>query len=237
MDAADTEWSRGRDRVRGLDGVSRVVAHYRLHRIPHRGRRTVCDGLRIHADPAVPVERTRQKLRRRDAGRDRSRRSARCAMVRAVSMDRPCRAHADPRPAGLARLVVRHVRVVRVQRRATDWRLRRGLGLERARSRREDEGSRVVNADVARRLVRFYPRKWRTRYEQEFLALLDAHEPLTWRDGMDILGAAGREWGRFLVGLPTREPASDLKGLRRQWWIDFLLVGISAELIDLAARS
>jgi len=94
-----------------------------------------------------------------------------------------------------------------------------------------------VNADVARRLVRFYPRKWRTRYEQEFLALLDAHEPLTWRDGMDILGAAGREWGRFLVGLPTREPASDLKGLRRQWWIDFLLVGISAELIDLAARS
>lgn len=94
-----------------------------------------------------------------------------------------------------------------------------------------------MNADVARRLVRLYPPAWRARYEQEFLALLDAHEPPTWRDGIDILGAAGREWGRFLVGLPTREPASDLKGLRRQWWIDFLLVGICAELIDLAARS
>jgi hypothetical protein len=88
-----------------------------------------------------------------------------------------------------------------------------------------------------RRLVRLYPRAWRARYEQEFLALLGAHEPLTWRDGIDIIGAAGREWGRCLVGLPTREPAGDLKGLRRQWWIDLLLVGISAELIDLAARS
>ena len=55
---------------------------------------------------------------------------------------------------------------------------------------------------LARGLVRLYPSAWRARDEDEFLALLDAREPLTWRDAIDIVGAAGREWGRWLVRWP-----------------------------------
>jgi len=94
-----------------------------------------------------------------------------------------------------------------------------------------------VNADVARRLVRFYPRKWRTRYEEEFVALLDARGDLTWSDAVDILGAACREWVRTIARWPTREPADDLRALRRQIWIELVVITLTAGLINVLARS
>jgi hypothetical protein len=94
-----------------------------------------------------------------------------------------------------------------------------------------------VNADVTRRLARLYPRAWRARYEEEFVALLDARGDLTWSDTIDILGAAGREWGRTIARWPTREPADDLRTLRRQSWIDLVVITIAAGLIDIVARS
>lgn len=49
---------------------------------------------------------------------------------------------------------------------------------------------------VARRLVCLYPRAWRARYEDEFVAMLDARG-LRWRDLADIVICAGREWMRL----------------------------------------
>jgi hypothetical protein len=94
-----------------------------------------------------------------------------------------------------------------------------------------------VNAHVARRLVRLYPAAWRARYEQEFLALLDAHEPLTWRDGIDILGAAGREWGRAIGHWSAREPADELQALRRQTIFDFVVIGLTSSILEMLARA
>jgi hypothetical protein len=48
------------------------------------------------------------------------------------------------------------------------------------------------------RLLRFYPRAWRERYGEEFLALLE-DTPLTWAVQADVVGGAVREWSRFLV--------------------------------------
>jgi hypothetical protein len=49
---------------------------------------------------------------------------------------------------------------------------------------------------LVRRLVRLYPRAWRARYEEEFVALLDARD-LGWRELIDIGRCAGREWLRL----------------------------------------
>lgn len=86
-------------------------------------------------------------------------------------------------------------------------------------------------------LVRLYPRAWRERYEDEFVALLDARGDLTWSNTVDILAAAGREWGRAIARRPTREPADDLQTLRRQTWIDLVVIAITAGLINVLARS
>ncbi len=51
---------------------------------------------------------------------------------------------------------------------------------------------------VARRLVRLYPRGWRARYEDEFVAMLDGRE-LRWRDLADIAICASREWMRLTI--------------------------------------
>ena len=53
---------------------------------------------------------------------------------------------------------------------------------------------------LARHLVRLYPRVWRARYEDEFVALLEARD-LGWRELLDVGRGAGREWIRLtLVG-------------------------------------
>ena len=49
---------------------------------------------------------------------------------------------------------------------------------------------------LVRRLVRLYPRVWRARYEDEFVALLEARDS-SWRDVMDIGRGAAREWLRM----------------------------------------
>src|SRR4029077_17181152 len=49
---------------------------------------------------------------------------------------------------------------------------------------RPDEARRAMSA-----LIRLYPRAWRERYEDEFLALLEARPP-TFGDRLDIVRAA-----------------------------------------------
>ena len=93
-----------------------------------------------------------------------------------------------------------------------------------------------MKTSVARRLVRLYPRAWRTRYEEEFFALLDARGHLTLSDAFDVLRAALRERGRSLVRLAETEPA-DLRGLRRQAWLQLLGVASVALAIDLTAQA
>lgn len=46
---------------------------------------------------------------------------------------------------------------------------------------------------TARLLVRLYPRAWRERYGEEFVALIDGN-PITVRGGVDVLRGAAREW-------------------------------------------
>lgn len=48
---------------------------------------------------------------------------------------------------------------------------------------------------LVRRLVRLYPHAWRTRYEDEFVALLDQTR-LTWRDAADMARSVTSEWLR-----------------------------------------
>lgn len=53
---------------------------------------------------------------------------------------------------------------------------------------------------LARWLLRIYPRTWRDRYGDEFLALV-ADTGLTWRGALDIAAAASVERGRHLLAL------------------------------------
>jgi len=53
-----------------------------------------------------------------------------------------------------------------------------------------------MSSRLVRRLVRLYPRAWRERYEEEFVALLDARD-LGWRELIDIGRCAAREWMRL----------------------------------------
>jgi len=52
-----------------------------------------------------------------------------------------------------------------------------------------------MSTRFARQLVRLYPRAWRARYEEEFVALLEARE-LGLRDVLDVGRGASREWLR-----------------------------------------
>ncbi len=94
----------------------------------------------------------------------------------------------------------------------------------------------TVRARVARQLVRLYPRAWRARYEDEFVAMLESRDELTSRDAADIVLAAVREWARLAARWPTREPANDLKGLTRQAQLDLVVLLVSGAAIDAAAR-
>lgn len=93
-----------------------------------------------------------------------------------------------------------------------------------------------MKAPIARKLVGLYPRAWRARYEDEFVALLDARGDLTLSDAFDVLRAALRERGRSLVRLAGAEP-TDLPGLRRQARLQLLGVTIVAVAIDLTAQA
>ena len=53
---------------------------------------------------------------------------------------------------------------------------------------------------LARALLRLYPRSWRERYGDEFLALVD-QSGLTWREAADVVLAAGLERGRTTLAL------------------------------------
>src|SRR5262245_39871113 len=70
---------------------------------------------------------------------------------------------------------------------------------------------------IARALLRLYPRAWRERYGDEFLALI-ADVGLTWREVVDVIGAAGVERVRAAITLvrneldPTDPPVVDITG-------------------------
>ena len=93
-----------------------------------------------------------------------------------------------------------------------------------------------MKISVARKLVRLYPRAWRERYEDEFIAFLDARGNLTWSDAIDILGAVGREWGRAIGHWTVPEPADELQALRRQAVFDLVVIGLTAALLEILAR-
>ncbi len=65
---------------------------------------------------------------------------------------------------------------------------------------------------LARALLRLYPRTWRARYGDEFLALI-ADTGLTWRASIDVVGAASVERARVLMALwrGQAEPDATLK--------------------------
>ena len=65
---------------------------------------------------------------------------------------------------------------------------------------------------LARALLRLYPRTWRARYGDEFLALI-ADTGLTWRSTLDVVAAASVERARVLIALwrGQAEPDATLK--------------------------
>jgi len=67
---------------------------------------------------------------------------------------------------------------------------------------------------AAIRLLRWYPRPWRMRYEREMLALLD-DIPVGWRQVGNIAGTAVREWlSPRALGWPARSAAGRLQTVR-----------------------
>ncbi len=62
----------------------------------------------------------------------------------------------------------------------------------------------MYNGRLARTLLRLYPRHWRTRYGDEFLAFVD-DAGLSWRAVANIVCAAGTERMRALVALIRHE--------------------------------
>jgi hypothetical protein len=60
------------------------------------------------------------------------------------------------------------------------------------------------NDRFARALLRLYPRAWRERYGDEFLALI-ADAGLTWREIVDVIGAASVERVRAVITLVRSE--------------------------------
>jgi hypothetical protein len=94
--------------------------------------------------------------------------------------------------------------------------------------------SAIADSDRARwtaiRLLRWYPRPWRMRYEREMLALLD-EIPVRWRQVGNIAATALREWmSPRALGWPARSAAGRIQMVRL---LSFL---IFAYAIDGVAR-
>lgn len=94
-----------------------------------------------------------------------------------------------------------------------------------------------MTRDLARLFVHLYPRAWRARYEDELVALLEARDDIGWRDAIDIVWAATRQWGSWIAALPTREPANDLKSLSRQARAEWCVLIVVVLLLDLLTRA
>src|SRR3954466_15466671 len=75
-----------------------------------------------------------------------------------------------------------------------------------------------MNATTIRRLLRLYPRSWRHRYEEEFVALLE-QQPATFRACADVaFGGAVARWrairgAKFGGAAPHPERGSDSRGV------------------------
>ena len=65
---------------------------------------------------------------------------------------------------------------------------------------RHKRGWPMSDERLARALLHLYPRSWRERYGDEFLALVD-QSGLTWREVADVVLAAGLERGRTTLAL------------------------------------
>src|SRR6187397_448920 len=78
--------------------------------------------------------------------------------------------------------------------------------------------SAIADSDRARwtaiRLLRWYPRPWRMRYEREMLALLE-EIPVGWRQVGNIAATAMREWmSPRALGWPARSAAGRIQMAR-----------------------
>ena len=83
---------------------------------------------------------------------------------------------------------------------------------------------------TATRLLAWYPRPWRARYQHEMQALVD-DMPVGWGQVANLAGAAAREWiSPRAVGWPSRSAAGRLQRVRLYKFIAF------AFLIDGIAR-
>ena len=80
---------------------------------------------------------------------------------------------------------------------------------------------------LARTLLRLYPREWRERYGDEFLALV-SESGLTWRAAVDIFVVASLERTRTLLELARAEmvPASPLPPVTPQTGRELLLTHV-----------
>jgi hypothetical protein len=92
---------------------------------------------------------------------------------------------------------------------------------------------------LARRIVDFYPRAWRDRYEREFVALLDDRDDLGWRDVADIGRGAVREWMRLTPAGRAAAAALDAWLAAVTWTLivatlGSLLVGLARVAIGVA---
>ena len=83
---------------------------------------------------------------------------------------------------------------------------------------------------TAIRLLRWYPRPWRVRYEREMQALLE-DMPVGWTQVANLAGTAAREWmSPRAIGWPSRSAAGRLQRVRLYKFIAF------AFLVDGIAR-
>ena len=69
---------------------------------------------------------------------------------------------------------------------------------------------------LARALLRLYPRTWRARYGDEFLALI-ADTGLTWRSMLDVVLAASVERARVLIALWRGQAEADAFVKTKTW--------------------
>lgn len=81
---------------------------------------------------------------------------------------------------------------------------------------------------TAIRLLRWYPRPWRRRYEREMHALLE-DMPVRWRQVANIAATAVREWlSPRAFGWPARSAAGRIQNIRR---LTFLTLALAMDAV------
>jgi hypothetical protein len=79
--------------------------------------------------------------------------------------------------------------------------------------------------NLARRLVRWFPLNWRARYQDEFVALLDA-APRSWRTTLDVIQGCVSEWSHEMserLGRVMNATSRLAGGVRLLFWFTLLM--------------